>query len=299
MWRKIAKYGCMITFFGGLLAASLFYVGISAMEDKYEPGPEEVDNNDDKAPVVLMEGWDNYLSSCQVAGSITIYDLSAGQWYTSDTADMKVRTLPASTFKILNTLILLKEGAVASEKDSIYWPVAYDTAKYGHRPDIYHSMPLEEAFRKSAGWAYIELAKKVGKETYAQYLERLGYGNGDLSVEGMDFWNYGPFGVSPEEQVMAVMGIYHRSFPFSEAHYDILEDMMVVEENEAYTLRAKTGWTRAGGTDTGWWVGYLKKTDNTWFFATRITKDRETPNPDFGACRKEITRQVLKELDAL
>jgi len=69
--------------------------------------------------------------------------------------------------------------------------------------------------------------------------------------------------------------------------------MMIEEQNEEYILRAKTGWTRVEGKDIGWWTGYLEKDDNVIFFATRITKNRTTHNPDFGKCRKEITRKVI------
>ncbi|MGB5929990.1 MAG: penicillin-binding transpeptidase domain-containing protein, partial [Cyclobacteriaceae bacterium] len=234
MWSKVLRVSLIVVFFGTLLAAGFFILAIILLGDRTEPSPDVLRSDSREAPVIVRNDWNRYLDSCQVQGSITIYNLKADEWYTSDTADMNVQTLPASTFKILNTLILLEEDAAASEKDSIYWPVDYDTARYGHRPDIYHSMPLQEAFRKSAGWAYIELAKKVSKDTYLDYFDRIGYGNGDLSVSGTDFWNFGPFGVSPREQISTVKGIYQRAFPFSHAHYLILSDMMVAERGDEY-----------------------------------------------------------------
>ncbi|WP_206610123.1 hypothetical protein [Maribellus luteus] len=50
---------------------------------------------------------------------------------------------------------------------------------------------------------------------------------------------------------------------------------------------------------SGWWVGYVERSDNVYFFATRLEKDRETPNPDFGKCRKEITRTILRQLNVI
>ena len=74
---------------------------------------------------------------------------------------------------------------------------------------------------------------------------------------------------------------------------------MVEEQSENYTLYSKTGWTRDGGRDTGWWVGYVESRDNVWFFSTRLIKDRDTVNPNFGRCRKEITRNILQQMKIL
>lgn len=62
---------------------------------------------------------------------------------------------------------------------------------------------------------------------------------------------------------------------------------------------AKTGWTRNEETEIGWWVGYLERKDNVYFFATRLIKDRKNPKPDFGRCRKEITLKLLRELNII
>ena len=40
---------------------------------------------------------------CGLEGSITIYDYKAQQWMASDIHDSEYATLPASTFKIINT----------------------------------------------------------------------------------------------------------------------------------------------------------------------------------------------------
>ena len=235
-------------------------------------------------------------ADCGLVGSITIYDYQKQQWIASDIEDSHVRTLPASTFKIVNTLIALETGVIASEEEIIPWPDTYDTTRYGHRPEIYHSMSMHEAFIKSAGWAYVELAKKVGKARYAQYLGQLDYGNGNLNSAGTDFWNFGGFGVSPVEQIKTLVGIYEERYPFASRSYATLKELMLAEQTAAYTIRAKTGWTRDGGIDTGWWVGYVEQQGNVLFFATRLIKPRTESNTRFGPCRKEITKKVLRQL---
>lgn len=236
---------------------------------------------------------------CQIAGSITIFDYNEKKWITNDIGDSHFATLPASTFKILNTLIALETGVVADEHEIIKWPGQTDTVKYGYRPDIYHDMSIREAFQLSAGWVYVELAKKIGKDVYKDFLLKTHYGNADVLIDDPDFWNYGSFSISPVNQVETLIAIYEETLPFSKRSYEILKRIMIEEKNDNYILRAKTGWTREGGKDIGWWIGYVEKRDNVYFFATRIIKDRSTANSNFGRCRKGISRTILKQLGAI
>jgi len=74
---------------------------------------------------------------------------------------------------------------------------------------------------------------------------------------------------------------------------------MITEQMPGFIIRSKTGWARVDGKDIGWWVGYVERDDNTFFFATRITKLRNVRNTEFGQCRKSITKLILTELGAM
>lgn len=39
---------------------------------------------------------------------------------------------------------------------------------------------------------------------------------------------------------------------------------MITEQNEEYTIRAKTGWTRENNINTGWWTGYIETKNGTY-----------------------------------
>ncbi|VTR51001.1 Beta-lactamase OXA-10 precursor [Sphingobacterium thalpophilum] len=67
-------------------------------------------------------------------------------------------------------LIALETGTIKDENEIIKWPVKTDTVKYGYRPDIYRDITVKEAFEVSAGWAFIELSKRIGKNKYLKYL---------------------------------------------------------------------------------------------------------------------------------
>ncbi|MGE0567015.1 MAG: penicillin-binding transpeptidase domain-containing protein [Bacteroidia bacterium] len=249
--------------------------------------------------VCAQQDMSQPFKECEVDGSITLYNYNAKEWISSDSADSQYATLPASTFKILNTLIALETGVIADENEIIKWPGFTDTLKYGYRPSIYHDMSMKEAFKSSAGWVYVELAKRIGKEKYTKYLAECNYGKLDTTIADVDFWNFGNFAVSPKNQLELLIGIYEETLPFKKESFAILKEMMKVEQTDSYTLRAKTGWSRDGGKDIGWWVGYVERNDNVYFFATRLIKKREVPNSNFGSCRKEITLNILRGMEII
>ena len=59
--------------------------------------------------------------SFSLKGSTTIYDLKNKKWLYTDSLDAEKETLPASTFKILNSLIALEQKAVSDENQIINW----------------------------------------------------------------------------------------------------------------------------------------------------------------------------------
>ncbi|WP_020602829.1 penicillin-binding transpeptidase domain-containing protein [Spirosoma spitsbergense] len=248
---------------------------------------------------VSQVDWQTPFRECKIGGSVTVYDYGQKKWLYSDSLDSQKATLPASTFKIINSLIALETGVIRDENDVVKWVGEVDTVLYGYRPEIYHDMTVKEAFEQSAGWVYIELAKKIGRDRYRYYLTQCRYGNVNLSEKGVDFWNFGPFAISPQNQVAFLKALYDGKLPFSDRNRTIVKRLMITETTENYVIRAKTGWTRDGGVDIGWWVGYVEKQGVPCFFATRLSKNRKTINPAFAACRKSITKDILRQLNSM
>jgi len=198
-------------------------------------------------------------------GSTTIFDYKQQKWWYTDTSDANLAMQPASTFKIIHLLIALETGVINDEYDIIKWPGSTDTTLYGYRPDIYKDISIEEAFEVSAGWAFIEIAKKIDRAQYEHYLRLSGYGNLDLSEKGDDFWNFGAMKISPENQIDFLRRVFEHKTPFSDRNLAILKKVMTTEQTDEYIIRSKTGWTRINGQDIGWWVGYVERENNTYF----------------------------------
>lgn len=248
---------------------------------------------------IIHHDHSRYFDSCSVKGSVVIYDNANKTWIVTDTVGIFKETLPASTFKIINLLIALETKTISDENEIIKWVGSTDTVKYGYRPEIYHDMTGKEAFEISAGWVFIELAKKIGKDNYQKYLTLCEYGNLDLSQSDDDFWNFGDFAISPINQVEFLKNLYEENLPFSHRNIEIVKRVMISEQTEEFSIRAKTGWTRDNNINTGWWVGYLDTEEGVYFFATRLLQDRKQNRDDFGICRKEITKKLFRELEII
>lgn len=276
--------------FGILFIALLFSCSTKRKDNHFTSKNDEV---------LVRQDFKKYFDECNVEGAIAIYDHKNHTWILSDTVATRKETLPASTFKIINLLIALETKTIASENDIVKWPGSTDTLKYDYRPNIYHDITVKEAFEVSAGWAFIELAKKIGKDNYKKYLSLCHYGNVNLSQTDPDFWNFGAFGISPINQVEFLKKLYEEKLPFSKRNIDIVKKVMITEQNDDYTIHSKTGWTRENDINTGWWVGYIENKNGAYFFATRLLQDRKLNASNFGNCRKEITKSVFRDLNVI
>lgn len=237
------------------------------------------------------------LANCKVKGSVTVYDYKNKKWFYSDKKDSEVATLPASTFKIINSLIALESGAVKDEKEVFTWN-GNNKNFFGTPMKVWNQdTNMEDAYKNSTIWFYVEMAKRIGVANYKKYLSSSEYGNLDLRYnQDGDFWNYGNFAISPENQIKFLIRLYEGRLPFSEANMEIVKKIMISKSDDGRIMHDKTGWTRESGKNIGWHVGFLEMPDNVIFFSTRITNDVYPENPDFGKCRAKITQEAIAHI---
>jgi beta-lactamase class D len=240
--------------------------------------------------------FQKHFQECNLEGSITIYDYKKAKWIYSDEKEAGRATVPASTFKIINSLIALEEGVIKDENEVFKWDgVQRQISPWNADTD------MKNAYENSTVWFYQELARRIGKDKYAAYLKKCNYGNQQLTSAIDWFWLDGSLKISPRNQVEFLKSFYEEKLPFSKRSYEIVKRIMIqkVPEAASYVLRAKTGWGRVEALDIGWWVGYVERKGNVYFFATRIQKPVGAANENFMECRKEITRKVLAELNIM
>jgi beta-lactamase class D len=229
-----------------------------------------------------------------VEGSIAIYDSKQNLLHQYNPSRNAKAVLPASTFKILNSLIALETKTIPDELAILTWD-----GISRQLPEWNRDLNMQSAFKLSAVWFYQVLARKVGFDRMQKYVAQVGYGNQKIGTkEQIDsFWLNGELRITPLQQIQFLRRLYTNELPFSARSISIVKDIMVVEQTPDYTIRAKTG--LVGGDNkakqVGWYVGYLEKGENAYFFATNI----DIRNPKDLANRKELTRRCLKTLSLL
>jgi beta-lactamase class D len=228
------------------------------------------------------------------AGAFVLYDLKRGGYVRHDAARCRERFSPFSTFKIANSLIGLDTGVIADAEFVIKW----DEKKYPafSRDTLpfsawWQDQTLRTAFRRSVVWYYRELALKVGERRMKEYVDRLDYGNEDVSGPLNGFWLNSSLKISADEQVEFLKRLYRGELPVSKRSMDTVREIMTLEETPEYKLRGKTGGgPLADDRYLGWFVGYLETKDNTYFFATEIE------GPTYLSIRDErvaLTKRIL------
>jgi beta-lactamase class D len=240
--------------------------------------------------------FSQYFKEADLEGNFFLYDYKKKTYKITDKADFLRLSSPASTFKIPNSLIALELGAVKNENEVLKW----DGKK--RWIDAWNAdQNMQEAYKNSTVWFYQELARRIGEKQYKKYLKACDYGNHYIGKDLTTFWlgESSALQISPKNQLEFLVKLYEEKLPFSKRTFEITKRIMIREENENYILRAKTGWAQAGGKDIGWFVGYVEKKDNVYFFALRVNKPLEKEMPDFVSKRIEITTKILKKLEIL
>lgn len=220
-----------------------------------------------------------------VDGTIVIESLDGRQRFVHDDVRAARPYAAASTFKILNTLIALEEGAV-SDADS---PIPWDGTRY-ESADWNRDQTLESAFRVSCVWCYQLLARRVGAAKYPAYIARAGYGRLREPFSETGFWLDGSLTISADEQVAFLRRVVARSLPFKPGGYETLKRIMLVEATPLFRLYAKSGWATRVAPPVGWYVGYVETRGATWLFALNLATRDAGDLP----LRPQLVRQALR-----
>lgn len=236
-----------------------------------------------------------YFDENKVTGSFGLYNNGSGRFTIYNLLQFSDSTyLPASTFKIVNSLIGLETGVVRDDSAIIKW----DGITRG-RAECDRDMTMVDAFRISCPPWYQELARRVGEKNMQHYLDTLGYAakRGRFSINNnLDtFWLDNSAKVTADEQLGLVKKLYFAQLPFQNRTQQIVRNMMLIEDNANYKLSYKTGWgTGNNGAQIGWIIGWIEENQHPYFFALQVeSADR---NIDMKAVRLSILKSIFKQL---
>src|SRR6476620_2065658 len=211
-------------------------------------------------------------------------------------ASDKVRSgearLPASTFKIPNSVIALETGVVADpDKDIFKWDGVVRSIEAWNKDHT-----LRSAIAVSAVPVYQEIARRIGQERMQKYLDLFEYGNRDIGGGIDQFWLTGDLRIDPIQQIDFVDRLRRGVLPVSKRSQELVRDILPTTKVGDSIIRAKTGLLGAetGNPSLGWLVGGTRTGSTTTVFAMNMERNAQS----HIAARMTVVQQRLTDIVA-
>jgi beta-lactamase class D len=211
-------------------------------------------------------------------------------------ASDKVRSgegqLPASTFKIPNSIIALETGVVEDpDKDVFKWDGVTRSIEAWNKDHT-----LRSAIAASAVPVYQEIARRIGQERMQKYVDLLDYGNRDIGGGIDQFWLTGNLRIDPIQQIDFLDRLRRGVLPVSKRSQELVRDILPVTKVGDATIRAKSGLLRAelGKPSLGWMVGWVEKGSQQTVFAMNM----DCKEQSHIAARMTVVQQCLADIVA-
>ncbi len=249
-----------------------------AVDDSVEEEPDNSSEIIEVVPEMVEADWSSYFNGLN--GTAVIYD-AASQKYTIYNRDIAVaRSSPCSTFKIISSLIALENGIIEPENSTRKW-----SGEIFWNEDWNRDIDFYEAFRTSCVWYYRQVVDDIGKDLMQKELNRLQYGNCDISDwEGQlntnnsnralnGFWIESSLMISPKEQVEVMERIFGKGSDYSEETQNELKQVMLMPEIDGtdISIYGKTGMGKSNGIVVdSWFTGFAESKTGDIYFCVRL-----------------------------
>ena len=201
--------------------------------------------------------------------------------------------LPASTFKIPNSIIALETGVVGDpDKDIFKWDGVSRSIEAWNKDHT-----LRSAIAASVVPVYQEIARRIGAERMKKYVDLLEYGNRDIGGGIDQFWLTGGLRIDPVQQIDFVDRLRRGTLPVSTRSQQLVRDILTLTKAGDAVIRAKTGLLGAelGKPSLGWLVGWAEKGSANTVFALNI----DCRVPRHQAARMKLAQQCLGDIGAI
>jgi beta-lactamase class D len=237
------------------------------------------------------ESLKKYFDENKVQGCFALMDNGSGQFTVYNLARYRDSSyLPASTFKIVNSLIGLQTGKITNDSMVIKW----DGVKRWNEA-WNQDLSMYQAFRVSAVPYYQEVARRIGKDTMQFWLDSLHYGTAKITTAIDSFWLDNSLKIKPDEQLGLVKRLYFGQLPFFRSYQEMVKRAMLIENNANYRLAYKTGTGyRENGNLLAWMVGWIEENKHPYFFVLNI--ESTDPKIESMNIRKKMLHDILTQM---
>jgi beta-lactamase class D len=234
-----------------------------------------------------------YFKDAGTVGTFIAYQVEEYLLISSDADRSGEPKLPASTFKIPNSLIALETGVVEDpDKDIFKWDGKVRSIEAWNKDHT-----LRSAIAASAVPVYQQIARRIGPERMQKYVDLLDYGNHNIGGGIDQFWLTGDMRIDPVQQIDFCDRLRRRTLPVSKRSQDLVVDILPVTKVGDSIIRAKSGLLGAeiDKPSLGWLVGWATRGHADTVFALNL----DVREPRHIADRMAISQACLKAIDAI
>ena len=252
-------------------------------------------------PQTMDEDWSTYFGG--LTGAAVIYDRAENRYAVYNGELAGTRRSPCSTFKIISSLIGLEQGIILPDDSVRTW-----SGEMFWNEDWNRDIGFEDAFRTSCVWYFREVIDEIGRETMQKELEKLAYGNCDISdwkgeqntnnsnraLTG--FWIESSLKISPKEQTEVMERIFGENSTYSEETIEILKEVMRLPEEYGTDIPVygKTGMGKTDGiTVDAWFTGFAETSEEPVYFCVYLGQSEERDVT--SAAARDIAVQIISD----
>lgn len=225
--------------------------------------------------------WSKIFDNYNIKGTFLLKNVSTNELKIYNEIRSDSAYLPASTFKVLNSMIALQTSVIKNVNDTIKW----DKIDKGWKP-WNKDQTMKTAMPISCVWFYQDLARRIGKEQMQKWLDLADYGNKKMGKEVDNFWLQGNLRISGKEQISFIEKLIANELPFDRKIQETVKNIMITDVTADYVIHSKTGWTN----QIGWNIGYIETNNDKWIFVM----NQNIINRGDAKYRKKITYEILK-----
>jgi beta-lactamase class D len=241
----------------------------------------------------IREALAKHFADAGTDGTFVGYKVDEYLVIASDAQRSGEAKLPASTFKIPNSLIALETGVVEDpDKDVFKWDGVKRSIEAWNKD---HTM--RTAIAASVVPVYQEIARRVGEGRMQKYVDLFEYGNRNIGGGIDQFWLTGDLRIDPVQQVDFVDRLRRGVLPISKRSQDLVRDILPVTTAGEAVIHVKSGLLGAevGKPSLGWMVGWAENGSAQTVFALNL----DVREPHHIADRMNLTQACLRDIGAI
>ncbi|NNJ64677.1 MAG: class D beta-lactamase [Xanthomonadales bacterium] len=221
---------------------------------------------------------------------IAILDTRSDQYFIYNLPQCSRKLAPCSTFKVPHALIALETEVLGGPEHVRRWD-----GTVHEREVLNRDHDLASAIKFSVVWYFQDTAEDIGPERMQQALDRMDYGNRDISGGQRVFWLSSSLQTTAFQQIEFMRALDAGELPASRRNQAAVRDMILQDYRmpEAFegALYGKTGSCRSEALDHGWFVGFLHRGEDRYAFAVNLVGEDQ-----WGWNARQLAVRVLQDM---